>query len=52
VGLATVAVETKATQKTQVDAILRAIKEGKVKIKNRKRTPFRVYFSQLCKKKH
>ena len=49
VGLATVAVEIEATQKTQVDAILRAIKEGKVKIKNRKRTPFWVYFSQLMR---
>ncbi len=49
VGLATVAVETEATQKTQVDAILRAIKEGKVKIKKRKRTPIWVYFSQLMR---
>jgi hypothetical protein len=52
VGLATVAVETGATQKTKVEAILRAIKEVKVKIKNRKRTPIWVYFSQLCKNKH
>jgi len=59
VGLASVEVEaeveTEAEQKpepkqkmqVEVDAILRGIKEGKVKIKSCKRTPFWVYFKQL-----
>ncbi len=54
VGLATVEVETEAEKKSkpeiQVEAILREIKEGKVGIKSCKRTPFWVYFKQLCKK--
>jgi len=53
VGLATVEVEVeieteqKSKQKMHVEAILRGIKEGKVRIKNCKRTPFWVYFKQL-----
>ena len=59
VGLATVVVEaeveveTEAKQKpeqkmqVQVEAILRGIKEGKVRIKSSKRTPFWIYFKQL-----
>lgn len=55
VGLATVEVEVGIAQnpesKTRVEAILKGIKEGKVRIKSCKRTPFGVYLSQLCKKK-
>jgi len=57
VGLATVEVgirvndETEAEQKPkpeiQIEAILRGIKEGNVRIKSCKRTPFWVYFKQL-----
>ena len=51
VGLATVEVEIEAEQKPkpeiQIEAILRGIKEGKVRIKNCMRTPFWVYFKQL-----
>ncbi len=54
VGLATVEVEVEieteveAEQKTkQVEAILRGLKEGRVRIKSCKRTPFWVYFKQL-----
>jgi predicted metal-dependent phosphoesterase TrpH len=55
IGLATVEVdveveteaEQKPEQKTQVEAILRKIKEGKVGIKSCKRTPFGVYFKQF-----
>jgi predicted metal-dependent phosphoesterase TrpH len=46
VGLATVVVETEPDQK----AILSAIKEGKIQIKNCKRTPFWVYFKHLVLK--
>jgi len=52
VGLATVEVEVDVAQKPEYEAILRALKEGKVRIKNCKRTPFWIYLSQLCKKKH
>ena len=59
VGLATVDVEVDVEvgiaqnpeSKTWVEAILKGIKEGKVRIKSCKRTPFGVYLSQLCKKK-
>ncbi len=59
VGLATVDVEVDVEvgiaqnpeSKTRVEAILKGIKEGKVRIKSCKRTPFEVYLSQLCKKK-
>jgi len=53
VGLTTVEVETevgtkqKPELKTQVEAVLKRIKEGKVRIKSCKRTPFWVYFKQL-----
>ncbi|MEA2075250.1 MAG: PHP domain-containing protein [Euryarchaeota archaeon] len=50
VGLATVEVEVDVAQKPEHEAILRRIKEGKVRIKSCKRTPFGVYLSQLCKK--
>ena len=52
VGLATVEVEVDVAQKPEYEAILRALKEGKVRIKSCKRTPFWIYLSQLCKKKH
>jgi hypothetical protein len=58
VGLATVDVEVdvdiaqKPESKMQVEVILKGIKEGKVRIKSCKRTPFGVYLFQLCKKKH
>ena len=57
VGLATVEVEVeieteneaeqKTNQEIQVEAILRGLKEGRVRIKSCKRTPFWVYFKQL-----
>ncbi len=55
VGLATVDVEVEVDvdvaqnpeSKTRVEAILRRIKEGKVRIKSCKRTPFWIYFKQL-----
>jgi hypothetical protein len=56
VGLATVDVEVEVgiaqnpESKTRVEAILKGIKAGKVRIKSCKRTPFGVYLSQLCKK--
>jgi predicted metal-dependent phosphoesterase TrpH len=52
VGLATVAVEIESgdEQKTEYEAILRAIKEGKVSLKDTNRTPFWVFFSQMCRK--
>jgi hypothetical protein len=40
-----------AAQRSEPEAILRALKSGKVQIKDTKRTPFRVYISQLCLKK-
>ncbi|HID19864.1 MAG TPA: PHP domain-containing protein [Methanophagales archaeon] len=46
VGLATVVVETEPDQ----EAILGAIKKGKVQIKNCKRTPFWVYFKHFVLK--
>lgn len=52
VGLATVEVEVDVAQKPEYEAILRELKEGKVRIKSCKRTPFWIYLSQLCKKKH
>ncbi len=52
VGLATVEVEVDVAQKPEYEAILRELKEGKVMIKRCKRTPFWIYLSQLCKKKH
>ena len=58
VGLATVDVEVDVgiaqnpESKTRVEAILKGIKAGKVRIKSCKRTPFGVYLSQLCRKKH
>lgn len=60
VGLATVEVEVeveteaeqKRKQKMQTEAILRELKKGKVRIKGCKRTPFWIYLSQLCRKKH
>ena len=53
VGLATVEVEVEVdvAQKPEHEAILRGLKEGKVRIKSCKRTPFWIYLSQLCKKK-
>ena len=56
VGLATVElsvdidVNVNAAHKPAYEAVLRALKEGKVRIKDRKRTPFLVYVSQLCLK--
>jgi predicted metal-dependent phosphoesterase TrpH len=52
VGLATVAVEIESgdEQKTEYEAILRAIKAGKVSLKDTNRTPFGVFFSQMCRK--
>ena len=55
VGLATVEVEAeveteaeqKSKQKMQVEAVLRGLKEGRVRIKSCKRTPFWVYCKQL-----
>ena len=49
VGLATVEVEVKVEteQKPEQEAILRMIKEGRVRIKSCERTSFWVYFSQL-----
>lgn len=60
VGLATVGVEVEidvdvqvnTAQRSECEAILRAVKGGKVQVKDTKRTPFRVYFSQMCIKKH
>ncbi|MFZ2071091.1 MAG: PHP domain-containing protein [Halobacteriota archaeon] len=52
VGLATVEVETESKQTTSVEAILRGIKDGKVRIRTSKRTPFVVYCSQLWKKRY
>jgi predicted metal-dependent phosphoesterase TrpH len=57
VGLATVEVavdvdfNANAAQKPECEVILRALKEGKVQIKDTKRTPFWLYFSQMCLKK-
>lgn len=52
VGLATVEVEINVaeTHNTEQEAILKQIKEGKVRIANCKRTPFWIFFSQLFKK--
>jgi predicted metal-dependent phosphoesterase TrpH len=52
VGLATVAVEIASgdEEKTDYEAILRAIKAGTVSIKDTNRTPFGVFFSQMCGK--
>ena len=52
VGLATVEVEVNAgnAQKPEEEAILREIKAGRVRLKDCNRTPFSVYFTQLCKK--
>ncbi len=49
VGLATVEVEVEVdvAQKPEHEVILRALKEGKVRIKSCKRTPFWIYLSQL-----
>ncbi|MBC8521946.1 MAG: PHP domain-containing protein [Candidatus Syntrophoarchaeum sp.] len=47
VGLATIEVEVETEQKPEHEAILRMIKEGNVRIKSCKRTPFWVYFKQL-----
>ena len=49
VGLATVEVEVGVETKpaTQIEAILRGLKEGKVGIKSCMRTPFWIYFKQL-----
>jgi predicted metal-dependent phosphoesterase TrpH len=52
VGLATVEVEVDVAQKPEYVAILRELKEGKVRIKSCKRTPFWIYLTQMCKKKH
>jgi predicted metal-dependent phosphoesterase TrpH len=52
VGLATVEVEVDVPQKPEYEAILRELKEGKVRIESCKRTPFWIYISQLCKKKN
>ena len=55
VGLATVAVavdvDANAAQRPEYEAILVAIKEGKVQIKDTKRTPFWLYFLHMCLKK-
>jgi len=59
VGLATVAVAVRvevnvnvnAAQKPEYEMVLRALKEGKILIKDTKRTPFWLYFSQMCLKK-
>ncbi|MBN1762273.1 MAG: CehA/McbA family metallohydrolase [Methanomicrobia archaeon] len=55
VGLATVVVavdvNVNAAQKPECKAILRALKEGKVQLKDTKRTPFWLYLSQMCLKK-
>jgi predicted metal-dependent phosphoesterase TrpH len=54
VGLATVEVEIEVETETEaerVEAILRRLKEGKVRIKSCKRTSFWVYLKQLFLKK-
>jgi len=51
VGLATVEVVVDGTRRPDEEAIVQRIKEGRVRITRCKRTPFGVYFSQLCKKK-
>jgi predicted metal-dependent phosphoesterase TrpH len=50
VGLATVAVDVEDAHTSEPEAILKRIKEGKVRIKSHKRTPFWVFFSQMCRK--
>lgn len=49
IGLATVEVD--GVQRSEQEAILKRIKEGEVRLKSCKRTPFWLYLSQLCKKK-
>jgi len=44
-------IDVDAAQRSESEAILRAIKGGAVQIKDTKRTPFLVYFSQMCLKK-
>jgi len=51
VGLATVEVAVDGAHRPEEEAIVKRIKEGRVRITRCKRTPFGVYFSQLCKKK-
>jgi predicted metal-dependent phosphoesterase TrpH len=54
VGLATVTVEVDADEIARMPdyrAIVKALKAGSVRVTARKRTPFRLYLSQLCKKK-
>jgi predicted metal-dependent phosphoesterase TrpH len=52
VGLATVevAVDVEDAHTSEHEAILKGIKGGKVRIKSHKRTPFGVFFSQMCRK--
>ena len=52
VGLATVevAVDSDSAHRSDEDAIVKRIKEGKVRITRCERTPFRVYCSQLSKR--
>ena len=54
VGLATVTVDVDADEIARMpdhQAIITALKAGRVRAKARKRTPFFLYLSQLCKKK-
>jgi predicted metal-dependent phosphoesterase TrpH len=54
VGLATVTVEADADEIARMSdhqAIVKALKAGSVRVKAKKRTPFCLYLSQLCKKK-
>ncbi|HDS45002.1 MAG TPA: PHP domain-containing protein [Methanomicrobia archaeon] len=53
VGLATVAVDADVEAARMPDhrAIMQSLKGGRVHVQARERTPFRLYLSQLCKKK-